>query len=437
MGLVHELWKPVDYKFSDYIANPKPNNYQSLHTAVFGPDGKVVEIQIRTHEMHRIAENGIAAHWLYKEGKQELDKSDKQMLWLRDVLDWQKDMTNPSEFLEFLKIDLFAEDIFVYTPQGEIIHLAAGATPLDFAYSIHTEVGMRCSGAKINGRIMPLSTTLQSGDKIEVLTSPHRHPTQDWLKIAKTSSARSKIRRWLKQAGYEQAVALGKELLDRELKKHHLKLPPDDEFLDIAQGFSHTSIESLYNSLGNGDVSCHQVITRITPVEEESKEISVDQVLKRFRHERGIRIEGMGNMMFQFAGCCQPIPGEEIIGYITRGRGVTIHRSDCPFAQELIKQPERTIPVSWDVEHEQNFVVRLEIGVSPRKNILADITDSIADSDTNVRGANIDFSETSTVGYIIVEVNSLNQLERVLRKIKKVKGVNSAKRAYGTGLNLD
>ncbi len=437
MGLVHELWKPVDYKFSDYIANPKPNNYQSLHTAVFGPDGKVVEIQIRTNEMHRIAENGIAAHWLYKEGKQELDKSDKQMLWLRDVLDWQKDMTNPSEFLEFLKIDLFAEDIFVYTPQGEIIHLAAGATPLDFAYSIHTEVGMRCSGAKINGRIMPLSTPLQSGDKIEVLTSPHRHPTQDWLKIAKTSSARSKIRRWLKQAGYEQAVALGKELLERELKKHRLKLPPDDEFLDIAQGFSHTSIESLYNSLGNGNVSCHQVITRITPVEEESEEISVDQVLKRFRHERGIKIEGMGNMMFQFAGCCQPIPGEEIIGYITRGRGVTIHRSDCSFAQELIKQPERTVPVSWDVEHEQNFVVRLEIDVSPRKNILADITDSIADSDTNVRGADIDFSETSTVGYIIVEVNSLNQLERVLRKIKKVKGVNSVKRAYGTGLNLD
>ncbi len=437
MGLVHELWKPVDYKFSDYIANPKPNNYQSLHTAVFGPDGKVVEIQIRTHEMHRIAENGIAAHWLYKEGKQELDKSDKQMLWLRDVLDWQKDMTNPSEFLEFLKIDLFAEDIFVYTPQGEIIHLAAGATPLDFAYSIHTEVGMHCSGAKINGRIMPLSTPLQSGDKIEVLTSPHRHPTQDWLKIAKTSSARSKIRRWLKQAGYEQAVALGKELLERELKKHRLKLPPDDEFLDIAQGFSHTSIESLYNSLGNGNVSCHQVITRITPLVEESKEVSVDQVLKRFRHERGIRIEGMGNMMFQFAGCCQPIPGEEIIGYITRGRGVTIHRSDCSFAQELIKQPERTVPVSWDVGHEQNFVVRLEIDVSPRKNILAEITDSIADSDTNVRGANIDFSETSTVGYIIVEVNSLNQLERVLRKIKKVKGVNSVKRAYGTGLNLE
>ncbi|MCP4706083.1 MAG: bifunctional (p)ppGpp synthetase/guanosine-3',5'-bis(diphosphate) 3'-pyrophosphohydrolase, partial [candidate division Zixibacteria bacterium] len=437
MGLVHELWKPVGYKFSDYIANPKPNNYQSLHTAVFGPEGKVVEIQIRTKEMHRIAENGIAAHWLYKEGKQELDKTDKQMLWLRDVLDWQKDMTNPSEFLELLKIDLFAEDIFVYTPQGEIIHLAAGATPLDFAFSIHTEVGMHCSGAKINGRIMPLSTPLKSGDKIEVLTSPHRHPTQDWLKIATTSSARAKIRRWLKQAGNEQAVALGKELLEREMKKHRLKLPPDDEFLDIAQGFSFTSIESLYFSIGSGNISCQQVVTRLMPVEEEVKEIQVDEVLKRFRGERGIRIEGMDNMMFQFAGCCQPIPGEEIIGYITRGRGVTIHRSDCPSAQELIKQPERTVPVSWDVATAQNFVVRLEIDVSPRKNILADITDSIADSDTNVIGADINFSETNTIGYIIVEVNSLSQLERVLQKIRKVRGVNLVKRAYGTGHNLE
>ncbi len=437
MGLVHELWKPVGYKFSDYIANPKQNNYQSLHTAVFGPGGKVVEIQIRTKKMHQVAENGIAAHWLYKEGKQDLDKTDKQMLWLRDVLDWQKDMTNPSEFLEFLKIDLFAEDIFVYTPQGDIKHLPAGATPLDFAFGIHTEVGIHCSGAKINDRITPLSTPLQSGDKIEILTSPHRHPTQDWLKIATTSSARAKIRKWLKQAGHEQAVALGKELLDRELKKHRLKPPPDDKFLDIAQGFSFTSIESLYFSIGNGNISCQQVITRMTPVEEEAKEFTVDQVLKRFRRERGIKIEGMDNMMFRFAGCCQPIPGEEIIGYITRGRGVTIHRSDCPSAQELIKQPERTVPVSWDVGKEQNFVVRLEVSVDPRKNILVDITDSIADSDTNVRGADIDLSETSTVGYIIVEVSSLNQLERVLRKIRKVKGVNSVKRAYGTGHIVD
>ncbi len=434
LGLVHEAWKPVAAKFADYIANPKPNNYQSLHTAIFGPGGKIIEIQIRTREMHYVAENGIAAHWLYKEGRQELDKTDKQMMWLRDVLDWQKDMTNPSEFLELLKIDLFAEDIFVFTPAGEIKHLPAGATPLDFAFSVHTEVGLHCSGAKINGKIVPLGTRLESGDKVEILTSPHRHPSQDWLKTATTSNARARIRRWLKQAGYDQAVELGKELLDRSLKRHRLKMPTDDEMLEIAQSLSHHSVEGLLCAIGNGTISTRQIIFRIGPVEEkEEKEETVEEVLEKFRSERGIKVEGMDSMMFRIAGCCQPIPGEEIIGYITRGRGVTIHRADCPAAQELIKHPERTVPVTWDAAKDQTFVVRLEVTVEPRKNILADITESIADSNTNMRGADIDLTTTSTRGFIIVEVSSLNQLERVLSKIKKVKGVISVKRAYADG----
>ena len=434
LGLVHEAWKPVGHKFADYIANPKTNNYQSLHTAIFGPEGKMIEIQIRTREMHYIAENGIAAHWLYKEGRQELDKTDKQMMWLRDVLDWQKDMTNPSEFLELLKIDLFAEDIFVFTPAGEIKHLPAGATPLDFAFTVHTEVGLHCSGAKINGRIVPLSHRLESGDKVEILTSPHRHPSQDWLKIATTSNAKARIRRWLKQAGFDQAVELGRELLDRALKKHRMPTPDDVTLLEIAEGLSQHSVEGLFCAIGNGTVSTRQVLFRLSPEEaKEDKEQSIDEVLNKFRTERGIRVEGLDSMMFRFAGCCQPIPGEEIIGYITRGRGVTIHRADCPAAQELIKQPERTVPVSWDVAKDQTFVVRLEVKVEPRKNILADITESIADSDTNVRGADIDLTTTSTEGYIIVEVSSLSQLERVLSKIKKVKGVLTVKRAFGDG----
>lgn len=430
--LVHELWPPVAHKFVDYIANPKPNNYQSLHTAIFGPDDKIVEIQIRTREMHHIAENGIAAHWLYKEGRQQLDKSDKQMLWLRDLLEWQKDMTNPSEFLEYLKIDLFADDIYVYTPARELKHLPAGATPLDFAFAVHTEVGLHCSGARINGRISPLSTILQSGDKVEILTSPHRHPSQDWLKLAGTSNARSKIRRWLKQSGYEQALALGKELLERELKKNRLNMPPDEEFLEIAQKMSFTSADQLYFALGNGDVSVPQVLTRIAPGKQKAADGSVvEKILEKFRTERGIRVQGLENMMFQFAGCCQPIPGEEIIGYITRGRGVTIHRADCPTLQDLSSDPERIIPVSWDVDRDQTFIVRLELHVEPRKNILVEITDSIADSKTNVRGADIDLSGSSTVGTIVIEVNSLSQLERVLKKIKKVKGVISVRRSTG------
>jgi GTP pyrophosphokinase len=433
MGIVHELWQPVREKFADYIATPKANNYQSLHTAIIGPGDSIVEVQIRTHDMHRIAENGIAAHWLYKEGRQQLDKTDRQMLWLRDILDWQKDLTNPSEFLEYLRIDLFADDIYVYTPVGEIKHLSAGATPLDFAFAVHTEVGLHCSGAKVNGRIAPLSTKLKSGDQVEILTSPHRHPSQDWLSIAVTSEARAKIRRWLKQAGYKQAVALGKEFLERELKKMRITSPSDEELLEIAQGMSHYSVDSLYYALGNGDLSARQVAARILPPEKEAKPDSVvDKILEKVRRERGISIGGMGNMMFHFARCCQPIPGEDVIGYITRGRGVSIHRSDCPYAQDLLQQSERIIPVSWNIDQDQTFVVRLEVEVTSRKNILFDITESIVDSDTNVRGADINISsDTSSVGIIVVEVKNLSQLERVIKRVKRVKGVISVRRAHG------
>jgi len=438
LGVIHEMWPTVRSKFADYIATPKPNNYQSLHTAFIGAGKQVVEIQIRTHEMHRIAENGIAAHWLYKEGRQQLDKGDRQMLWLRDVLDWQKDMTNPSELLEYLKIDLFAEDIYVFTPNGEIKHLSAGATPLDFAFAIHTEVGLHCSGAKVNGRIAPLNSRLKSGDEVEIMTHPQRHPSQDWLNIATTSQARARIRRWLKQTGYEQAMALGKELLERELKRVRQKYPSDDELLEIAQGLSYTSSDALLYALGNGDVSTRHVLSKLVPEEGETEKSQVvDQVLEKFRSERGIKVEGMGNMMFRFAKCCQPIPGEDIIGYITRGRGVTIHRADCPSAIELVQQPERTVPVSWSVARDQTFVVRLEVEVESRKNILVDITDSIADSNTNVRGAEINSGDTNSVGNFVIEVKNLGQLERVLKKIKKVKGVISVRRAHGGNSSSD
>jgi GTP pyrophosphokinase len=433
MGVVHELWTPVREKFADYIATPKQNNYQSLHTAIIGPENRIVEVQIRTHEMHRIAENGIAAHWLYKEGKQQLDKTDRQMLWLRDVLDWQKDMTNPSEFLEYLKIDLFADDIYVFTPDGDIKHLPAGATPLDFAFAVHTEVGLHCSGSKVNGKICPLNTKLHSGDEVEVLTNPHRHPSRDWLNIATTSQARSKIRKWLKQAGFQQAVSLGKELFERKYRKTKEKFPDEDELLEVAQGLSYTSVDNLYYDLGIGRISATNVIDRLIPQTEEepAKESFVESIIEKFRKERGIKIGGIDDTMFRYAKCCQPIPGEEIIGYITRGRGVTIHRADCPNVAELLEQPERTIPVSWNVSRAQTFVVRLRIQVESRKNILYDITESIADADTNVRGADINIGDACSEGIIIVEVKNLNQLEKVLKKIRRVKGVISVQRAHG------
>ena len=349
MGILHSLWKPVPDRFHDYIANPKPNGYRSLHTTVFGPHNKMVEIQIRTHQMHYVAENGIAAHWLYKEGKQQMSKSDRQMIWLRDVLEWQKDMTNPSDFMEYLKIDLFTEDIFVFTPNQKLIHLPVNSTPLDFAFQIHTDVGIHCAGAKINGRLQPLSTKLKSGDVVEIITNPNRTPSHDWLKLVKTSSARAKIRRWLKQAGYDQSVELGKEIVTRKLKEMRVKLPPDDVLQGYAEQLDKKTLEDLFAAIGNGSLSSRPLIELITPDKEEKVKGIVDHVIDRIRGSKGIKVHGMDNMMFRFAGCCQPVPGEEIVGFISRGRGVTIHRSDCSSVALLYaRNPERKIEVSWD-----------------------------------------------------------------------------------------
>jgi len=433
LGILHSMWKPVSGRFHDYIANPKPNGYRSLHTTVIGPQNKMVEIQIRTHQMHHVAENGIAAHWLYKEGRQQMSKSDRQMIWLRDVLEWQKDMVNPSDFMEYLKIDLYTEEIFVFTPNGKLINPPAGATPLDFAFQIHSEVGIHCAGAKINNRLMPLSTELKSGDKVEIITNPNRTPSHDWLKLVKTSSARTKIRRWLKQAGFEQSVVLGKQLVERKLKSLHLKLPPDDILLGYAEQLNKTSIVDLYAGIGNGSVSARHLIEFIKPEEKKQLPGFVNKVIDRIRGSKGIKVHGMDNMMFRFAGCCQPVPGEEIVGFITRGRGVTIHRADCPSALILYNQyPERKIDVSWDTSKGQSFVVQLKMVVEDRKNILRDITQAIADADTNVRAAEMRAQDSTGIGRFVVEVSSLSHLNRIIEKVRKVKGVLSVMRERGS-----
>lgn len=432
MGILHSLWKPVPDRFHDYIANPKPNGYSSLHTTVFGPQNKMVEIQIRTHQMHYIAENGIAAHWLYKEGKQLMSKSDRQMIWLRDVLEWQKEMTNPSDFMEYLKIDLFSEDIFVFTPNQKLIHLPLGSTPLDFAFQIHTDIGLHCAGAKINGRLQPLSTKMKSGDVVEVITNPNRTPSHDWLKLVKTSSARTRIRKWLKQSGYEQSIILGKEIVARKLKELRLKLPSDDILQGYAEQLDKKSLEDLYAAIGNGSKSSRPLIDLILP-DKKAPEIGfVDKVIDRIRGSKGIKVHGMDNMMFRFAGCCQPVPGEEIVGFISRGRGVTIHRSDCPSANHLYSiNPERKIDVTWDTGKGQSFIVQLRIIVEDRKNMLRDITQAIADADTNVRAAEMKAQDTTAIGKFVVEVSSLSHLNRILDKVKKIKGVISVHREKG------
>lgn len=428
LGTIHTMWKPVSGRFHDYIANPKPNGYRSLHTTVFGPNNRMVEIQIRTHQMHYVAENGIAAHWLYKEGRQQMSRSDRQMAWLRDVLEWQKDMTNPSEFLEYLKIDLYSEDIFVLTPNGRLVHLPKGSTPLDFAFQIHTEVGTHCAGAKINNRLMPLSTELQSGDTVEIITNPNRSPSHDWLKLVKTSSARSKIRRWLKQAGFDQAVALGKEIIERRLRERHHSMPQEEQLQEAAEKLNRKSVEDLFAGVGNGSLSAQAVINLVVPEDtQEQKDTTglVSRVIEKIRGSKGVKIHGMDNMMFRFAGCCQPVPGEDVVGFITRGRGVTVHRADCPTAIRLQEQfPEREIEVSWDTGRDQSFVVQLELTVEDRKNMLRDITQAISDADTNLRAAEVHTRRDSTaMGKFLVEVTSISHLNRIIQKVRRVPGV--------------
>jgi guanosine-3',5'-bis(diphosphate) 3'-pyrophosphohydrolase len=438
LGIVHALWMPVADRIHDYIRLPKSNMYQSLHTTVIGPRGKMVEIQIRTDQMHRTAEYGIAAHWLYKEGRKELDEMDKQMVWLREVLEWQKDLTNPSEFLEYLKIDLFHDDIFVFTPKGELKQLPKGSTPLDFAYAVHSDVGHHCTGVKINGRMVPLSTLLSSGDEVEIITSSHQLPSQDWLKIVKTSKARSKIKHWLKQKGYEESLNLGKQILEKELKKHNLGSLSEQESSDLAMSLNFKDSEAMFCALGNGNTSIAHLLSKLIPPEEKKK--PGPSIIKRFVDKarggaKGIKVGGMGNMMFRFAQCCQPVPGEEIVGFVTRGRGISIHRIDCPNALQMGIENERKVVVEWDVDKDQSFMVKLEVLVEDRKNILKDITEAIADVDTNVRGAEIKGGESVASGSFIIEVKNLSHLNKTVKRIKKVKGVIQVERAKGVELS--
>jgi GTP diphosphokinase / guanosine-3',5'-bis(diphosphate) 3'-diphosphatase len=436
LGVVHSTWKPVMERFHDYIANVKSNMYQSLHTTVIGPRNRMVEIQIRTKAMHYRAEYGIAAHWLYKEGKRKYDESDKRMAWVREVLEWQKELTSSEDFLEFLKVDLFQDDIFVYTPTGELKHLPKGSTPLDFGFAIHSDVGFHCTGAKINGKFVPIMTPLESGQVVEIQTSPHQHPSIDWLKIVKTGAAKSKIKHWIVQQGYTQAVSLGREILERELRQKRVKMPSDNQLLDIAQAMGYTEADQLLAKLSAGVVSVSAILARIEPINPPKDESLISKLaLSARRHPRGIKVKGADNLMFRFGACCQPLPGENITGFITRGRGVTVHRQDCPIVA-AINEPDRKVDLEWDVRLGESFLIRLEILVHDRKNILKDITDAISSLDVNVRAAEIKSERKASVGstaigHFILEIVNAAQLRKVYDKIKKIQGVLTVERTKG------
>ncbi len=433
LGIVHNLYTPVQDRFKDYIATPKSNFYQSLHTTVVGPDGRMVEIQIRTNEMHRTAEEGIAAHWLYKEEKYKGDELDKHLAWLRQVLELQQDTKDPSEFMENLRIELFQDEVFIFTPNGDLLKLPVDSTPVDFAFAVHTDIGYHCIGAKVNGKLVPLNYRLRSGDSVEILTSPNQKPNPDWIKFVKTSKARSKIKRWLKDSFYEQSVKLGEEIFAKHFKKYSLKRE-DIDLNEIAQGFNFQNAEQLFASIGSGDTSVQTVMNRIAP--DKNVEIKETSVFKKFisrtRSTRGVKVQGLDNLMISFGKCCQPLPGDSIIGFITRGRGIVVHRSDCKNIVHLVEHPERKIEVEWDVDKDKHFVVRLQLLGEDRRNFLLDVSQSISQTETNIVSIEMKVEDAIVHSTIILEVRNLQHLTRVIKKISQVKGVINVERLSGT-----
>ena len=438
LGIIHSLWAPIPERFHDYVATPKSNMYRSLHTTVLGPGGRRYEIQIRTEEMHRTAEHGIAAHWRYKEadaahrGESEADAA---LAWFRQVIEWQKDTKEPEEFMEFLRMDLFRGEIFVFTPEGDVKPLPIGSTPIDFAFAVHTEVGYHCAGARINTRIAPLSRELKNGDAVEIITNPKQRPSRDWLAFVKTSRARQYIRHWLRREEFSAAIRLGKELLDRELKRARRSLPASAEALKAgADALGHPDFDHVYEALGRGDIGPTAVIKQFhpdhVPVEEGAREPSpLAKLAAKLRLSgRGVRIQGMDNLMVRYSRCCQPVPGDPVVGYITRGRGVSIHRTDCPNVLALARDPERRIEIEWAAEKGDRFFVKLYLQGTDRRGLLSDVANAITETGTDISHADMRASSGGMQGEFIVEVRDLAHLEKIRRAVRRVKGVLDVER---------
>ena len=432
LGLVHSTWTPLHDRFKDYIATPKSNMYQSLHTTVYGQKGQMIEVQIRTNEMHRTAEYGIAAHWRFKEGQKVEQDMDRRMTWLREVLEWQNEAKDPRDFMEFLKIDLFHDEVFVFTPKGLLVKLPAGATLVDFAFAVHTEVGLHCAGGKIDGRIAPLHTRLRSGQTVEIITNPNTRPSKDWLKIVRTAKARSKVRFWIRQQEFEESVKLGHEILERELKRRRKGRVEESRLVEAAAKLNvNGPLEKLFEALGQGHLSVGQVMNQLFPETEERTDHGspFERIIERIKKsDSGIKLQGIGNLMVTYAGCCQPVPGDKVEGYITRGRGITIHRSDCRNLLQLNSDPARRVTIDWSNNIKEDFVVRLLVTGSDRKGILADMTGAITETGTNISGASTRTGEFDFTSSFVVEVKNLKQLNRIIAALKKIPGVEKVQR---------
>jgi guanosine-3',5'-bis(diphosphate) 3'-pyrophosphohydrolase len=439
LGVIHQIWRPVPGRFKDYIAMARPNLYQSLHTTVIH-HGQPFEVQIRTQQQHRIAEEGVAAHWKYKDGMPAADTDDQRILWMRQLIEWVKEMQEPSEFLSTLKVDLYPDEVYTFTPKGKVIVLPRGATPVDFAYAIHTEVGHSCIGAKVNGLIVPLRHALANGDAVEILTQKGHTPSRDWLNFVTTSRARSKIRHWINLHEREEATELGRRLMEKEARQHgiSLKKVSDEALARVASEYGCARIEDLYAGLGYGKWSARQVLSKATGetlAESEAPPSEERPFVRRVKRALGLGdpavvVRGHDDLMVYRARCCNPIRGDAIVGYVTRGRGVAVHSTSCPNVQRLLYETERRIPVEWARRAEAVFPVRLLVRSEDRPGMLAEITRAISDAGSNIRAL-----ETRKEGMharieMALEITDRRQLDRILLAIRKIPGVFDAERLY-------
>jgi GTP pyrophosphokinase len=431
LGVVHSIWRPIPGQFDDYIAMPKANMYQSLHTAVIGPDAKPLEVQIRTRQMHEVAEAGIAAHWRYKEGSRGDRRYDEKLAWVRQLIDWQREVADATEFVEGLKLDVFQDQVFVFTPKGDVKDLPAGAGPLDFAYRIHPDVGHRTIGAKVNNRLVPLDYRLRNGDIVEIVTTKAAHgPSRDWLNIVRTSHAREKIRAWFKHQQRDENITQGKELLDRELRRlaHETLMSVDAEKLtEIAQQLRYRELDDFYAAIGYGAVSPASVVSKLEI--HDDVEITLPETAPPSAPATsGVRVKGVGDLLVRFAKCCSPIPGDEITGYVTRGKGVTVHRANCPSVLSE-RDIERLIDVEWEIAGQQTYPITVRISALDRPGLLNEITNVVAEHKVNIVAASIGthVDGTATISATL-KVNSLQQLSRVLSRIERLRDVTSVTR---------
>jgi GTP diphosphokinase / guanosine-3',5'-bis(diphosphate) 3'-diphosphatase len=432
LSIVHALWKPVPGRFKDYIAMPKANNYQSLHTAVIGPYGERVEIQIRTRAMHEWAEKGIAAHWRYKEGRAFHDNEDNQIKKLREALEVQQEIKNPKEFMSNLKMALFPEEVYVFTPHGDVKSFPKGATPIDFAYSIHTDVGNKCIGAKVNRNIVPLRYQLQNGDQVEIITQAGHHPSKDWLKYVVTSRAISKIRNWINLEEKNSSLTLGKDLLEKEFKRNNLKFATyikSDEIKKILTEHSLLTLDDLISQVGYGRISARQVVNHFLVQEAPKEAEKLPEKEKKkpaASPSLGISLTGIDDVMVKFAKCCNPIPGDEISGYISRGRGITVHTQNCPHLKRL--DTERIVEVNWDVRQKHAYPVHIKVVCNDRKGVITEVSSVITSFDINISFAQVETTDMIANCIFVIDVYDTQQLNSIFSAIRQLKIVRSIER---------